>query len=223
MDHVGLPLDEKYFEEVDQFFDNHVIDPNQLNFEEVDDQILSGIIYIRNLQINPHFDFEKCSYEIKEKWLLTYLKADIMLDIGLIQLDASILSILANERVLPECILSNDEIKKFKDRNSEFIDEIITFLVSLNVITVILEKNKSNELIKYDFYKGKIIKEKPLFYETIKHLIFTYPTICDAIRLYFTETYESVLYEYVIKNISKEFGFYKAILLLPSVKFFALI
>lgn len=223
MDYVGLPLDDKYLDNISEYTNGCKIDPNRLNFEGVDDQILASIIYTRNLQIPFEFDFTKCDYETKEKWILTYLTADLMLDPGIIQLDESVLSILSNKKVLSKCILSDEEIEVFKNHNPNIIEEIIIFLISLNEITMILEKNKDNESIDYNFYKGKLIKEKPYFYETIKHILFGYPIECDAIRLYFTEKYNHVLYEYIIKNISKESGFYNVILSLPSVKFFALI
>jgi len=223
MQHTGLPLNEEYIEDTDYSSNMYVINPNDIKFEDVDNQILSAIIYIRNLELNCSFDFENCDYETKELWLLTYLKANLMLDKGIDQFNQCILNLVSNEIIFRESILSQDEIKIFRNRNQELIKDIIQFLISLDEVTFLLEKNKDNKLIEYDSYKGKIVKEKPVFYETIKHILIKYPIECDAIRLYYTNDYEHVLYEYIIKNISKEFGFYKAMLSLPSVRIFGLV
>lgn len=223
MKQISLPLDPQLFESLDDSNEQFSLDPNDIKFDNTENQIATALIYIRNLQLNVQLDFSKCDYETKEKWLLEYLNADLLLDKGLTQLDNTILTIIANEDIELKTILSVEEIKLFAENNRQQIEDCIKFLLSINTIVTILQKNKDSEEIDYSFYKGKIIPKKPAFYETLKHLIETYPTVCDAIRLFYNGKYEEVLYEYTIKNISKQFTFYKAILQLPLVKFMEMI
>jgi hypothetical protein len=223
MQHIHLPLETDVFENVNNTSEKYILDPKEIYFDEVEDQIETALIYIRNLQLNINIDFSNSNYETKKNWLIKYLTCDVLLDNGIQQLDQSILTIFANEYINLDCILSKDEVELFRNENKELIENCLQFLSSINSIIEILEKNKDNEEINYSFYDGKIIDQKPKFYETLKHLIDYYPDICDALRLYFMNKYDKVLYEYTIKNISRQFTFYKAILQLPTIKFLGLI
>lgn len=223
MKHICLPLETDVFENVDNISEKYILDPKEIHFDDVEDQIETALIYIRNLQLNVDIDFSKSDYEMKKNWLIKYLTCDILLDDGIQQLDQSILTIFANEDIDLNCILSKEEVKLFRNENKELIEDCLQFLSSISSIIEILEKNKDNEEIDYSFYDGKIITRKPKFYETLKHLIDYNPDICDALRLYFMNKYDKILYEYTIKNISKQFAFYKAILQLPTIKFLGLL
>lgn len=134
MNKCGLPLNT---DEFNDYFNGEIsIDMNDLNFDVESDKLIhSLLIYIRNIGIENNLLFHKCSYEMKEELLLSYLKENI--HCKLLMLNTTWISILyfdtnINPFKYPDqCILTPYEIKKFNERNFEYITKIKQFMISI--------------------------------------------------------------------------------------------
>lgn len=222
-----FPLSEDIFmklDEIDQ--SDYSVDVSKISFEDdIDENIESTFIYIRNLQLTMCLDFSNVDYETKEKWLLKYLTFNLITN-PIKDLDETILTILANDYIGFDCILTQEEIKRFRENNNELVDEIINFYVSLDTIADILIKNQGNEQIEYKIEELNIEAAtvgKPEFYECAIHLINDYPNHVDGIRLFYNREVKQRFYKYVIDDIQGSFDTYSAILKLPSIRFFEII
>lgn len=220
---VTFPLSEEVFMKLDNIDQSEYnVDVSKIEFDDdQDENIESAFIYIRNLQLSMNLDFSNTDYNTKERWILKYLIFNMNINPIKI-LDGTILTILANEYVGFNCILTPDEVKQFRDNNKELVDSIINFLASLNVISVILLSNKENETIVYDAKElgiANIIENKPKFYECVVKLIDNYPNHVDGIRMFYEKDEDMNLYKYVIDDIQNKFDTYSAILKLPSIRF----
>ena len=212
-----FPLSEEIFfklDEIDQ--SNYVVDVSKIDFGEDEDNIESAIIYARNLQITMPFDFSKVSYEMKSKWLLKYLTFGT-LSVEIKDLSETWLTILAGENIDLNCILNENEIKQFTDENRVLIDDILSFLVSLDEIILILLNNSDNEEIEYKT-DLEVIKEQPEYFECLFNIIKKYPVQIEGIRMYYLSKYEHRVYDCVIRNISNRNDIYEAVINLPYAK-----
>lgn len=212
-----FPLSEEIFfklDEIDQ--SNYVVDVSKIDFGEDEDNIESAIIYARNLQITMPFDFSKVSYEMKSKWLLKYLTFGTLF-VEIKDLSETWLTILAGENIDLNCILDENEIKQFTDENEALIDDILSFLVSLDEIISILLNNSDNEEIEYKT-DLEVIKEQPEYFECLFNIIKNYPIQIEGIRMYYSSKYEHKIYDCVIRNISSRNDTYEAVVNLPYAK-----
>ena len=219
MKSVTFPLSEEVFMILDtEDQSQYSVDVSKIDFGEDEDNIESSFVYMRNLQITMPLDFSNISYEEKSKWLLKYLTlGSFFINISI--LSETWLTILANDDMNIQCFFSDNEILKFRDENKELIDDIITFLVSLDDIIFLLLENKGNETLEYTVSENiETIKEKPSYFESITILLSKYPNYIDAIRLYYTESYIHKFYQSVIDSITTSNDLYQGILSLPSAK-----
>lgn len=222
---ITLPLSEEIFYQLDTLNQaEYCIAVSDIDFGD-EDKIESTIIYMRNLQLNIKLDFSNVSYEEKCDWILKYLDFSFH-DSCIPVLEESILTILANEDIELNCIFSPEEVQRFIDEHSDIVNELIRFLVSLNSISYLLMICHDKDTLSYDQDELKdmeIIKEKPVYLNTINNIIKRYPLHCDGIRLYYNSTVKPVLYECLVDSINKNFDFYSILLELPSIKFLSIV
>ena len=114
--------------------DELVIDMSNLGFDcDISKKKFYAFIFIRNTGIKAELDFEKCSYEDKEEYLLMFMKSDIEVKCPILASTwIEIISFDDSEIYLPS-ILNKDEIKKFIDNNGEFVNNLKQFINSLPI------------------------------------------------------------------------------------------
>lgn len=141
MEHFTLPLDLTLIDDLT----NINIDMSELNFDCPDDRKLrAAFIFIRNLDLDLNLDFSKCSYEMKEEFLLAYLKGDININIPIIR-DTWIHILVSgySESNDIDSILNEKELQEFYNKNKFFIYEINRLIASLTIMSV-YQYSKSN-------------------------------------------------------------------------------
>lgn len=121
------------------------IDMSNLQFNvDENKKKLYAFIFIRNSGIKATLDFEKCSYNDKEEYLLLFIKSNIEVDSSI--LASTWIEILSfdenNTESHSESILTFDEIKIFINNNSKLVDEIHQFINSLPLYAI------------YEYYKN---------------------------------------------------------------------
>ena len=127
-----------------------IVDMSQLRFPNVDDEMMIKVVFIflRNTDYPVDYDFSNCSFEMKTKYLMTYLTdaVDYKMDI-LVQSWMAILCYSLGIVLEDKGILNQNEIKQFIEENLDFIGELIHFFTSLPVYA----------LSRYEFNNEKIV------------------------------------------------------------------
>jgi len=151
--YLTLPLDIGVIENFNQ--EDIMIDMSDLQFPcKPELKIRSAFIFIRNVDLNMNLDFSKCSFKMKEEFLLMYLTGNIGVNIPCIR-DTwiDILLYRYNKDNLLIGIMDSKEIEKFSLKHNDLITEVYTLIASLPVM-VIYQYSKSPatyaELIKFD-------------------------------------------------------------------------
>lgn len=136
MKYYSLPIDLNVIDSINK--EEAVIDMSDLKFPcDESKQVRSSFIFIRNTDLDMNFDFEKCSYEMKEEYLLFYFKGNINVNIPV--LSTTWLEILFHEYtggITLQSILNNEEIEKFINRNGNYVNEIHRFIVSIPISAI---------------------------------------------------------------------------------------
>ena len=215
---ITFPLSEEIFMILDDIdHSKYLVDVSKIDFGEDEDNIESSFIYMRNLQLNMPLDFSKVSYDDKAKWILQYLNLGNYC-INIPTLSETILTILADDDLQLQCIFSADEIKKFRNEYKNIVDELLTFIVSLDEIIFLLVVNKENEHLDYNPNDFNIIDTIPEYFNTIIKIINLYPQYIDGIKLFYTEKYNHFLYKHALDFVTSNNELYSSILQLPSTK-----
>lgn len=132
---TGLP----YKEEDLSFIQNNgaIVEMNSINFPSIDveNQIETSLIYLRNTGFQVNYDFSKCSFERKSKFLIQYFTLQYELNIPeLISTWLCILNYINNSKITTKIsILSQNEIIKFIKLNQGLILNIFQVILSLPV------------------------------------------------------------------------------------------
>lgn len=110
------------------------IDMSNLKFDIPDDKKkFYSFVFIRNSGIKPELNFDKCSFEDKEEYLLLFLTTEIELKCSILASTwIEILNHADGVVVLPS-ILTQEEIEKFVERNRDFVDRCRQFINSLPI------------------------------------------------------------------------------------------
>lgn len=233
MEIISLPVPEKILD-LDINTDiaelsNYVVDISSIKYDDPDlesNKVECSLIYFRNLDLPLACDFSKLTFEEKEEWLLKYINSDLF-DLNIRELIETILNLLADEPLEDFLsILTFDEIKLFKNKHKDLLDEMIRFIVSSKIILDYAISKADCDEVCAEIEKNSnlpIIKEKPSFFETIHSILVSYPLVFDALNLYYTEKVDPVIYEYLLLSIEKSSVFYLNYLQLPSIKFIGLL
>lgn len=209
---------------------DYCIDIASIKYDDPDlesNKVECSLIYLRNIDLPFPCDFSECTYEVKEEWILKYLES-CLYDLCIKELNETILNILSDGPIDNlDCILTADEVIKFKEKNKDLINEILRFMVSLNLLLdyalINPERSKFSE-VEADFDKDlEVVKEKPLYFEVLHLLLQKYPIVFDAIRLFYVDQIKPAKYEFILEQIDKNSLLYTEFLNLPSVTFFSLV
>jgi len=206
----------------------YCIDIASIKYDDPDlesNKVECSLIYLRNIDLPFPCDFSKCTYEVKEEWILKYLDA-CLYDLSIKELNETILSILADgpiDNIIN--ILTPEETIKFKENNKDLVNEMLRFIVSLNLLLDYALENPtrtkfSDVTITSDL---ETIVEKPLYFEVLHLLLQQYPIVFDAIRLYYTDKIKPANYTFILEQIDKNSILYTEFLNLPSISFFGLV
>lgn len=155
---IGLPIDDVSI--IDSMTpDNTIIDMNNLSFPaDKDKQNNAALIYIRNMNITASFCFDKCDYETRAWYVLSYM-TKINLEIDMKCLTETWICILAKgyidiKLLGCQCIFSDDELEKFCNDNAEYIYELRRFLISIPLVSMDFFRNdlisKGNDTVDLD-------------------------------------------------------------------------
>ena len=128
-----LPINENELKDINKEI---FVNMSNINFDDNDiSKQQKAFIYIRNMNLH-NLIFTDCNFEEKEKYLLLYLEYNINIDIDI--LNKTWLKILSYNLIDIECesILNNDEICKFIKNNTEFINEIKQFIISIPICSM---------------------------------------------------------------------------------------
>jgi hypothetical protein len=113
-----------------------IIQMDKLNFDDVEylQKERTALLFIRNTGILASYDFSKCSYESKEKFLMLYLNSKIS-NLNIDLLASTWVKIICKGYIesFAESILSDEEIETFTKNNSEFIYECRRFVISIPI------------------------------------------------------------------------------------------
>ena len=123
--------------------DTIAINMHEINFQinSINKRIIAAFTYLRNTNLISNdikLDFDKCTYDEKEIYLLTFLqnKMQFMSPV----LKHTWLKILYSfntmENTEIESILDNDEIKKFIENNIDYVKNVFKFLISLPIAAI---------------------------------------------------------------------------------------
>lgn len=191
---TGLPYDMGSMDEIKN--NGALVDMSDINFPGIpDDKIQrTTFIFLRNTGFNVTLDFSNCDYTLKEKFLLSYLNEDI--DVKENEFASTYVKIfnkMVDNNIDIESILSDDEINLFIDRNKDFINKLLRFIISLPIFAMFyfslndkaytlddIEKTDDN-VINENFYhiisNEKLVSVfdnslniSPMFYNTIFRL-----------------------------------------------------
>ena len=173
--------------------DGAIVDMSNLNFIGIPEELQkkTSLVFLKNTGFDVTLDFSGCSYEDKAEYLKLYLTED--------------LSVCNHEfsstwvKILNSCLgigiekysfLTDEEIKRFKDENIEFLTEIHQLVISLPLYAMYrfllndevynmsefkktdknLIKCNLHKLIEHDeflFLYGVPVDIEPLFYTQI--------------------------------------------------------
>lgn len=185
-----------------------IVDMNNIQFPNIDDDMMIKVtfIFLRNTDYPVEYDFSKCSFETKSKYMLSYItdaveyRFDELIQSWLAVLCFSLGIILEDKGIFTE-----DELKNFVENNLDIIKELINLYISLPVYA----------LLRYEFNGEKIdisdipINDCKIFNDNIIHLMYNpamnivleSETIFEQMNYinYFTETNDklfSALQEY---------------------------
>ena len=132
---TGLP----YKEEDLSFIQNNgaIVKMEKINFPSIniENQIETSLIYLRNTGFQVIYDFSQCSFERKSKFLIQYLTLEYELNIPeLVSTWLCILNYINDSKITTKpSILSQDEIIKFIKLNQGLILNIFKVILSLPV------------------------------------------------------------------------------------------
>ena len=123
---TGLPYSTENMSEI--YNNGAEVDMSNIDFPTDQDKFRTTFIYLRNTNFNNiTLDFSKCSYEDKEKFLLEYIKSDIIVELfPLIYTWQCLLTFKSCEPYF-----SNDEAHRFLENNKNVINELKEFYLSL--------------------------------------------------------------------------------------------
>lgn len=113
-----------------------IADMNNINFPNIpeDKQINVAYIFLRNTDYPVTYDFSKCSFEKKSKFLNEYITTSVGYKLDeLIQTWMAACCFSLGIVLEDTGIFNKDELKEFVECNLEIIGEIIKFLISLPV------------------------------------------------------------------------------------------
>jgi hypothetical protein len=148
---ITIPNNLDILENEDEFS----IDMSDLKFDCPDNKKkFYAFIFIRNTGIKDNLNFENCSFEDKEEYLMMFLTYNIEVKCSLLASTwIEILSFGTTELCLPS-ILSKVEIEKFINRNREFVDNVHRFINSLPIYSIYTFNNSTNSNMDISEFKS---------------------------------------------------------------------
>ena len=187
---TGLPYDMSKLDEIRE--NETVVDMSNLAFPNIEpgQQKRVSFVFLRNTGFDVKLDFENCSYEDKEAFLVLYLTDSV--DMKYKELADSYVKILnafvGNEVDAP-CILSDSEVALFIKRNEALVQKAVRLAQSLPVFAmfyfVLNEQAYSTDM--FDKSDDQTIKKN--FYHIIAADGFVYLYDAPAVEgpVFFTE------------------------------------
>ena len=151
---ITIPNDQNVLSTTDEL----VIDMSDLRFNcDTDKKKFYAFIYIRNTGLKAQLNFEKCSFEDKEEYLMMFMKSNIEIKCPILASTwIEIISFDDSEIYLPS-ILDSNEIRKFINNNREFVNNIHQFINSLPIYAIYkFKKNRRSRISKKCFKKSRL-------------------------------------------------------------------
>lgn len=138
MKHYSLPLDIPSMKSMNKETD--CVDMSDLKFKgDKTKQKRSAFLFMRNTNLDANLDFSKCSYEDKEEFLLMFMHGDIEVSCKILASTwMEILTHDCSDEVILPCILTEEEIHRFIENNSDSISEVMKLSYSLPVYSIYL-------------------------------------------------------------------------------------
>lgn len=166
-----------------------VIDMSETHFPTDDDKQLRGVfVFIRNTEIQAKFDFSKCDYTKKKRYLLMYILERF--DVVIPELATTWIAIVGRRYVkglADFSILTEDEIDMLCSEENELIDNIRRISASIPLCSIEFFCKSNNidagEMQTSDY---KVINAFN-FYQMLK-----YPSFVNLIKI--MDDYEPVYY-----------------------------
>lgn len=140
--------------------------------ENLDENINTAFIYLRNIDYVGMLDFSDYTYEQKELVVMKYIERDIQ-ELSLKQLDDSIMRFFCNCQVAEaygvSSIFTDEEIQIFISKHKSLLQDIESFMLSIPLYILSLGKEQTDA--SYDYSKVKHCDKKLVFYQAVLSLI----------------------------------------------------
>lgn len=195
-----------------ELFENDItVDMSDLRFPtDEDKQIRSAFIFIRNTGLKATYDFSKCSYEMKQKYLLMYMedRFDVIIPelaltwiaiIGVKWSDMSDISILTKEEIDDFCGCVPNLIEDVRNLAASLpICSIEYFCKQNNIDVGDIEKTDYRVVNSFNFFQ---LLEYPYFIRLVKIMDGYTPKYYQNYFIPGTETYCQIITKFSYFNI----------------------
>ncbi|WP_312339106.1 hypothetical protein [Anaerospora hongkongensis] len=171
-----------------------VVDMSDLNFISIiaELQKKTSLVFLKNTGFSVTLDFSNCSYEDKAEYLMLYLTEDLSVSnkefsSTWVKILNSCLGISTDKY----SILSDEEIKRFKDENLDFLTEVYQLIISLPLYA--MYRFFLNDEV-YDMSEFKKADKNPIkcnLYKLIEHdeFLFLYGIPVNIEPLFYTQIF----------------------------------
>lgn len=160
MIHTGLPYNIKDMEDIAE--NGAIVDMSVVKFpgiETIEENILTTFIFLRNTGFSVTLDYSKCSYEMKEQYLISYLRTDINNDQKeLTTTWLAICSSYIDAEPIFDSILTDSECKKFISNHKKFVHDVTRYVKSIPVFALYMMSLNND---KIDISDIEVIKKMP--------------------------------------------------------------
>ena len=166
---TGLPYNMDMMDEIR--LNGAIVDMNDIHFPNIEEDMMTKVsfIFLRNTDYPVIYDFSKCSYEKKSKYLISYLTDAVYYQFDeLVQTWLAILCFSLGIVLENKGIFNEEELKCFVEEHLDFVGELLHLLISLPVYAVSRFENNGEKIDVSDID----INECKLFNDNIVHLLY---------------------------------------------------
>jgi hypothetical protein len=171
-----------------------IVDMSNIHFPNIEESkvVRTTLLFLRNTGFDVKLDFSKCSYQVKEDFLLQYLKINI--DINQNELVSSYIKIfnkMIGNELAAECILTDDEIQQFILNNSSMLAEVFQFIKSLPIFAMYYFSLDNEVYTLDDIEKHDEFNINNNFYNIISHpdLVSVFDNEVELAPLFYTNIF----------------------------------
>lgn len=136
--------------------------------EDIDENLETSFIYLRNIDYTGQLSFSEYSYDQKCYVFKKYITRTIQ-ELSIRQLDDTLLSFLGSDELVAKykitSIFTSDEQTRFMTENNDMLAGIESFISSLPIYLISLGKESSNQ--NYDYEKISHTNSEFLQYNAI--------------------------------------------------------